>query len=1480
MSEWFDRFGRAVERLGGGVLSALGALADWSSSPAADFVYKGAGVPVPQQKRLFGNEQGGYDFPWGTYTPSDVAYGAKDVGKFVPLFGAPVPQDATDADIDWLLKQASIPADLESDVLASAILYVTGQTGHDWSKAWDVTHNAATTDQISPAQALIAPMFGGKNAIQDRAELNGSPLYNFATGLTDAANTIFLDPLVLGGKAVKAAKEVTALRPLQTKGVAQKVASKVLGTGYAPGRPKTVQVEYYQYSKSWSKFKDFVKTHDIGEISALMPNNEYRDQISAAMKMAKDDKEMDYVGKIALGDPEAIKKLTDSNDGLAASIALLNTEYDTLRHATATPLNRKYIQTRMNMIKVALNDKHDVADWHDRLMNLGQTLDVSTPGGYRLFGKDWLTGYRFEKAVGRNAKSLQRNYTSWLQGTYDTGNPLTPVVRMMRPGTATTGWMDLNRADGDVHELSNMLNLTSLNVATKTKLVEDYKQQFTTRTREASALKAEKQAVASIAVARGYSPTAVDGIVQNYLMAKGEANRVLKESQYSSAGFKGHTADVMMVDGVPTHLPLHPSQTTDVVRLTDISQLDEILKRESIKNGLHNAILLGQDHIQAAGDLLSSFWKASVLLRIGFPIRVFTDDQARILSKLGALAFSKMWLGSSGNLLQNSFRTTILRAVKGKEATPFRPYGSGMFPKGLGGRLEDAWGTAYKQNIHYGQSGSGSFFESQIDVHGKAIYEELSKKGRYKTLSHNDVGYHEAWLKSINDILMNNSIVRMVLKGKTDTEIVGFLKGGSPGARKLRKQIPHFANAPKDWAERVRADVENTMLTRLTPDIKDKALNKTLTLKDLQDIPLQMKPFINGEAIEHNIGGGLWNKTYTKVINKLYKGLGQMPTDVLSRHPYFVTNYRARIQKLAKDIVEVYPEDQVPEWYMRHMEFQAREYALKQTKNLLFDISSHSNIAHSMRFISPFFSAWQDSFNTWLGLARKDPSLFPRSLSIWNTPNKVGEYQRDENGNVITDINGRPKVKSYWGFTIEVTDKDGKPVEDNKMWFLDPEQQIRLQLPEYLGKSITGGMTVDISKGSLFSIAQGDTPWLPGGGPLVNVAAGALLQNKPELEDSLHFLLPYGAPKNLLDTVLPASFKNTYQAVFGDSDDQAFAQTQFMIMQSEMVKYQQGDRPNPPSWPEIKQRASAMWKLKVASSLLLPFAPSYKSPYQWYIDQYHKYQRMADPNSPTRLIDNPDEEFYNNFGDTLYILTSSLTKNVTGIPATKNAYELTKKYADIISGDPELGRMIVGPAGQGDFSSSIYRWQFDNEVTEGSGIHFREKQTPSAALEDAQRKVGWIKYRQFVNGMTAKMNFDGYTSFTDPGAEEYAAARDQYVEALASDNPVWGEDYTTTNRNSMQTRIATFEKLVKEPTLINDHMRQDITALADYLQVRRKFVAELQSRAEEGSKTTLDAKKNEDLKEAWQQFQSRMIGVNTMFSDLFHTYLEFDGLQY
>jgi hypothetical protein len=73
---------------------------------------------------------------------------------------------------------------------------------------------------------------------------------------------------------------------------------------------------------------------------------------------------------------------------------------------------------------------------------------------------------------------------------------------------------------------------------------------------------------------------------------------------------------------------------------------------------------------------------------------------------------------------------------------------------------------------------------------------------------------------------------------------------------------------------------------------------------------------------------------------------------------------------------------------------------------ILFDTSHASNLSRSMRFVSPFFSAWEDMMKKWGGLFYDKPWAAVRFEQAWDAPNNAGIVV-DENGNRV-DAEGNP----------------------------------------------------------------------------------------------------------------------------------------------------------------------------------------------------------------------------------------------------------------------------------------------------------------------------------------------------------------------------------------------------------------------------------------------------------------------------------------
>jgi len=53
---------------------------------------------------------------------------------------------------------------------------------------------------------------------------------------------------------------------------------------------------------------------------------------------------------------------------------------------------------------------------------------------------------------------------------------------------------------------------------------------------------------------------------------------------------------------------------------------------------------------------------------------------------------------------------------------------------------------------------------------------------------------------------------------------------------------------------------------------------------------------------------------------------------------------------------------------------QSHKIAIREMKNVLFNIERRTNLSSAFKYISPFFSAQENAYKTWLKLAAAEPS--------------------------------------------------------------------------------------------------------------------------------------------------------------------------------------------------------------------------------------------------------------------------------------------------------------------------------------------------------------------------------------------------------------------------------------------------------------------------------------------------------------------------
>jgi hypothetical protein len=451
------------------------------------------------------------------------------------------------------------------------------------------------------------------------------------------------------------------------------------------------------------------------------------------------------------------------------------------------------------------------------------------------------------------------------------------------------------------------------------------------------------------------------------------------------------------------------------------------------------------------------------------------------------------------------------------------------------------------------------------------------------------------------------------------------------------------------------------------------------------------------------------------------------------------------------------------------------------------------------------------------------------------------------------------------------------------------ERQIMARVPKFIADGPIGkvwGMDSSgnwkVSQDSMNLITQGD-PWFnPGTGPIVSIPASMIVKDKPKQAELLRKLgvLPFGpTPGGIGETVaqqsLPAYARNFLTAF--DTSDERYQRIKLQIMQKAAYEHANLGKPMP-SAQEIADRTRNYWMFSAVSAFTQPFSTQKPDQYQFYRDQYNALRRK----NPLSA----DEEFLKRFDESYFIFAQSTTENASGVPATMKAAELQQKYGNLIAKNPELAALIIGPEGNGPFSPEAYAYQLSTPLTPGGAEMQRTRMSADEAMQENQRRLGWAKFTQLNNAVTAQLHSAGYNSFEDAGAEQFKGMRSAIAKLMGdplmpdgSQNPYyneqWSRDYYTVDPKRYD-RLIPALTAVAHSDLAKKSNRSDLRTLQQYLGYRQALRVALAQRDKSGGSATLTAKGNSDLATAWGRIVDGLIESDTRFGDLYSRYLSRD----
>lgn len=1282
-----------------------------------------------------------------------------------------------------------------------------------WSRAYRIAQSR------SPGQALALGI--GRVDITDDAELAsyiGSDAYKQWSGTFDGLLRFFGDPTVIAGKTAATLRTKAIVQPLNS---AQDIERALRSDRLARFNSEITRIKSESGTSAASIIRDrFFPDHDGGA------------QISTILASSRSPDEQWLSLRALLGDKSAVSHLSDIRSKLAPEIYSLNKRAEELAPTKAADYRYRGI-VRDPDIPISLVD--------DERLRIQAQLD-------HYYASD-LRYARLEQAFGAITETPRARL---IPGIPAIGEVRTNITRsdfyqsspLARPLHAVFDMqpqrlVNLSDQSGDI-QIDRLLNRAQVDLPIRDDIRSRYMSATDPSVRNSIAFEAEQTAVQNIARRAGMTEGELNDTLNTINQHRNQALNLISKRVYDEKGRSVLSFEDDAGNWVNRHLPAWVTQDQTLFPLVDIDRVVHAASRIGGFRAKHPTTNIPI-------ELLEGFhrvWRPSVLLRVGWPIRVVGDEQFRIVAKIGALSQIKglaTGLRDYSTDYISSVRQNGFQATRGSSNKEIRAQ-FGVRPIDVNGyQMEGAFGVTPDMVRHTKELVSASDTFRAIAGNSESLMlRQLREAGeKFKSILPDSTDYPATYNWAAQRI-SSNPIAKRLLAGEDIDTVVDFLHGTPEGTDILRANSVKAHNA-RNWVNEVKEQIDHYTAGNI--ELSELMARGQATYDDLTRLVPDpaAQPIAHGEVLMQAFGEGYISKLISKTTENLFERLGRTPTNILSRNRFFDHMYRAEASRL----VNLLDDGNLTQAQLTRISDRARSYALGETRTLLYDLAESSELGRMLKFVSPFYNAWQEVLTRWTGLAIENPAFIARARLIWQSPEKAG---------IVTEIEG--------------------------------EDYLTVALPEW-AQAIPGLRTkseVIFNKKSFNMVLQG----VPGAGPAVQIPVNEIIKHRPDLEDSVKFILPFGATDDTLGMILPATAKRAFSLAQGE-EDRAFRNAMMRIYFDKVTDIMTGRRDfdlnsyeaRQQLYEEAKNEAQAFFRVRMFASFTLPAAPTFRSPYQPYIDAFRQAQQRyaADKNSlidPEGNLRTPDEWFLDTYGKEYFALTQAVTRSVDGIPPTIEKWEERKKYQDLVEKYPELGGLIVGYDGAGEFNSAVYQAQLATSLRPGSDSTQRRALSFEEASTDPGRRLGWIEYRRFMDQIEATRIERGLPNLQVKGARDLAELKRVFTETQRLKYPSWAEDFDQTDKGKWDRKITALEEIAADSRL---SQRPDIQGVREYLNSRAVMQEILTQRSKQkGGAKTLTAASNEDLKLLWDITVGSLIERNLPFSDVYYRHLENDPL--
>jgi len=725
---------------------------------------------------------------------------------------------------------------------------------------------------------------------------------------------------------------------------------------------------------------------------------------------------------------------------------------------------------------------------------------------------------------------------------------------------------------------------------------------------------------------------------------------------------------------------------------------------------------------------------------------------------------------------------------------------------------------------------------------------------------------------------------RLFWKGTSDEGIVRWLQ--SDNAARLRDAMPEHMESVdtiRHWVEGTRTEIDNILPTVSVGEVEDifaPVRNKLARGEDISwnqdivplikkhtqsDIPLGERSVMGGieeirgmgnerfnqfgeipassEIIDSIESAGVFNKA-KKGIDNIMQAWGTDTVDNLSRSTVFAGVYRREVARRAQTYRNADGTYSLTPDRLKRIEDAARRQGIKETRSLLYDLAERGRFEEMVGTIMPFYGAWQEVITNWAGLAVKNPVFVARGIRYFKA--------------------------------LEGEDEEG----NKRFIYRLPEGLLDSEIlgMRTFGKLGELGFTsLKLNPTSMSMISAG----LPGFGPVVTSLASEAVIKNPGLQDTLDWMLPYGASEgtNVLGRIaqqIEPTFVRRLQGAYFDT-----AERQKMLAQvavdlaitytengNAMITEEMIDNFS----KEAERRTSDLLKVRALAGLAIPMSFSLQSPYHDVIDGYRKKVENEG-------FDEANDWLLNEKGEEFFALTARRTM-IRGVASgTLKGEEKYREHQDFADNHPLLKDFVIGKVGADDVQFEFNYAVYKTEIAEGR----RERATPEEILRKPQENRGWAKWSEVRDLVYEELDRrgqqNGSASLRANSNNDLRNLLEAAKAEIRVEHPLWWQAYNAARDPLESAKIVQgFREVVESEDFA---YRPEMPQIEEYLDARQMIEEELDRRwkaSGDADNASLKNRNNQDLEDLWDAIRTDL-RTNPQFSAIFDRYFDSDNIE-